>query len=754
MPFSPSRSGGSVSLRTTALTTAGAVFLAGVTPLSAGEIADALDVLVDHKTVQRSVSLNDLGISVPLSLTASSARQDIYIPVPAGVDLLTPMLEFEGHYLRADGGETTYTLSLDSHVVAAGTLQDDEGRMDVRIGVDGLARNNGFVNLGVNWLSSGGSYYCGEVQPIGNILQVLPGTRLTYSYLAADVKDIATAWSALPLNVTLLVAGRTLDEASYEAAWRLGMALEKAGKNIEIHALPETGDTVDASGIKVPAALRQVPAFAAFAAGGEVRLRNDAELGAYLVLRAPAFRPDIVVAGNGLNARLTAALSGLSAQLKNADFTAVATLNALRDDTEVLPASMPARTVGLRSLFGRPVIAVAPGGATEAAGLFDTLWRNMAVAKTMTVRRVTIPDATGNSLVLGDLSQASGNLDVVSRSEWSTTFSTGEIAPGKVPSALDIRVSAAPGATATHPVASVFLNGYLLGARQLSANGQPETIPVNVPSYALLPLNMISVRFQRQPASDKCGEIPQAFPVSVLPDSRIMLKEAPPAHDFVSVVTRLSGDSYVGVPDSWLSNALQTLPTLVRVARASGISPSNADFDVVHVATVTLPQKPFLLFDLAVEGLPGRIEINGDAVTVAGSDQKPLFDVSGLSDIAVVEAVYGRDQNGITYQSVGSGPAITRSFQLGHGNLAVLGDDGVLTSVNADGEPIFSGEDGAGALIVDKAFTPKALVTARFWAERVPQLLTVAIIGSFALLWVFAGMARRRERSRAGKDHG
>ena len=54
-----------------------------------------------------------------------------------------------------------------------------------------------------------------------------------------------------------------------------------------------------------------------------------------------------------------------------------------------------------------------------------------------------------------------------------------------MPGEITLYVAAAPGASATRPVATLFWNGMLLSARQLDANGQPERLRARVPGYAL-----------------------------------------------------------------------------------------------------------------------------------------------------------------------------------------------------------------------------------------------------------------------------
>lgn len=712
----------------------------------AGAIADTLAAGARDRVITRKVTLEELGIGTPVALGSTGAERDIYIPVPAGVELIDPTLNFEGRYLRADGGQTTYTLSVDDRMLLARSPKDDGGSADTSIGIDGAARDKGFVHLKVNWSSSTGQYCCDDARPIGNMLEIEPDTYLEYGYAASAVKDISTAWSALPTEVTLLVSGNRLDKSSYDAAWRIGTALQRDGKTVRTIALPKIGDRVDAAALTVPPSLAGVPAFKSLAGGGEVQIANEAEIGALMLLDAPQFSADIAVADGAMAEQLKAALDAVSAELIAADGAASDVVATIRQDLNAFGQPVGSDSVGLRTLSGRPVIAVSPDAANAAVGLFDTLWRQSAVSGDLTLAAAAMPSGEGDAIALGALGKAPSRLDVVARGDWSTQFDLGAVAPGKVPSRLDLNVSAAPGATATRPVASVSINGYLLGAKQLKADGKPEQISADIPAYTLLPRNVINVEFQRQPASDQCREVPQAYPAAVSPDSRILFKDAPAADNFTSLSARLAGDSEVAVPGAWLGDALKTLPTVMSVADAAGVAPARAEFTVVDTATAPVPDKPFLFFDIAPDKGSDRITVTGDKIRIDSSKGERLFDAAGLSDVSVAEAVLDQDRPGLYYRTVGAGADITKPFSFGQGDVAVIGDSGVLTELNASGKTLYAAP--GTRLDESNGLTLRLITSSEFWLERVPWVIATVIIGGFLLLILLAGLARRRARDK------
>ena len=110
---------------------------------------------------------------------------------------------------------------------------------------------------------------------------------------------------------------------------------------------------------------------------------------------------------------------------------------------------------------------------------------------------------------LSSLGGSPDSFDVPSRGEWTMNFPLSAVASqGRMPGEITLYVAAAPGASATRPVATLFWNGMLLSARQLDANGQPERLRARVPGYALGINNTLRVSVQRQPYSADCNDSP------------------------------------------------------------------------------------------------------------------------------------------------------------------------------------------------------------------------------------------------------
>jgi hypothetical protein len=647
---------------------------------SAGEIADTIARLTAGTMITREVSLKEVGIREPIILNSSDARREIFLPVPSGIPISDASLQLDARYLRGEGGRTTFVFSLDGYPVSSRSFDQPEGDAGLSIGIDGSPRPTGFVRLGAAWSSIVSDSACSSERTIGNILEISPSTRMLYRFDGAHVRDLASAWMALPTTVTVLISGKGTTKNTYDSAWRIGSALQRVGKRVVVKAVPSVGDEIDLTGLVVPESLQQVPAFRTLTNTGRHRINSPADLGAILLLNG--VEAQIAIADRELQTKLDAALTALDQQISTSDPDAKAAFAQWRSQTMTI-AGEPLATgsVQLVRLAGQPLIAIADDAGAKAAGLFDELWRKVATSRAVAVTNVSSPVGANAAISLARLSAAALSFDVLERGDWTASFNLGDLATdGRVPSKLELDVSAAPGATTTPPVASVFINDILLGAKRLNADGQPERIAVSVPSYALKPQSVLKVSFQRQAAGEHCRETPQAYPVAILPTSRLLLDTAPVAEDFAGVTPRLGGDTTLFVADRWLADAPLTLPSVISLASASGLSPSRATFTV---GSIVRPTGPFVSLDVPVADVPSKIDVEGNRLIIAGHDSNNLLDITGLEDLGTVSVVRSGDLVGLIYNTIGTRLLVPEGpITLGGGDVAVIGPKGVLAELD------------------------------------------------------------------------
>ncbi|MDP9900643.1 cellulose biosynthesis cyclic di-GMP-binding regulatory protein BcsB [Variovorax ginsengisoli] len=677
---------------------------------SASPAGDALLRLRSEPWITRSYTLADLGITEPVVLSGSDARQEFFLPVPRSLPLSDATLEFSGRFQKTEEGRTSLLLYVAGKPVFSRRVEGAEGDASQTVKLDALARGTGFVRLGVNWSSTVKLNACEADRPTGNVLSIGPDTRLSYRFHNDALTSLADAWVTLPARPVLLVASRQVSKESFDTAWRLGVALDLARRQVEVRAFPAAGDVIDTSGLKVPAPLAALPAFAGLAAGDpRYVLKDAAEAGALVVLGASVATGDIAVADAALQQQTAQALDALGAQFAG-DADAIRALAEWRGaQTALSGGALASHQIRLGTLGTRPVIQVAEDAGAQAAGVFAEAWRGILNARQVGVERADVPQGgDGAAIRLSTLGGSDATFDVTVRGDWTATLGLGAVGgKGGVPSALVVDVAAAPGASSTRPVASVYWNNILLSAKRLDADGRPERLDARIPGYALGLSNVVRVSFQRQPYSNDCNETPQGYPVSVLPTSLVRLGDSHPDGTFVGLMPLMSAAPQLIVPQAYLADAPTHLARVVRMALAGGVTPLRAELLVAPAGKAVTPSRPFMSLEVPVDGASTKVEVEGERLRINGRDT-PWLDVRGLAGLSAVEVTRAHGHDGLRWQTLGASPgapaavavsgviAEQKPFVLNRGDIALLGPQGPVSWIDSSdpdaGQPPRAGE--------------------------------------------------------------
>jgi len=685
----------------------------------------------------RTVTLRQLGLLESVTLNAPDTRREFFLPVPAGVPISGATLQFDGGYVRGDGGRVTMLLSLDGSPVLARAFTQDAGGVSVNLGVDGAARTAGFVRLGLGFASVISQNECADQTAIGNVLRVDPTTRLTFRFNPADVQDLRTAWSALPYAPVLAVSGRKLSTNAFDTAWRTDALLQRDGKRPVVQALPAVGDTVDLAGIDVPAALRNVPAFGALAAGGKHVIADQAELGALLALGArAAFGPDVVVADETMRKTLNGALDALRAQVANTSGDALAAFDAWRKRTaSQLTAQLAPGEVRVAHVGGRAIIVV---GDPRGIGALAQGWRPIDVSNRVIVHRIdTAQQTRGDTIALSELGGDPRSIDVQTAASWNARFDLAAASGnGRLPEQVVLDLAASPTLSNGGATATVYLNDVMIGAKLINVDGARQRLVAPIPRYALARTNDLRVTFRRQP--DGGCQARQTYPVAVLPSSHLRLATATPDNTFAGMAARYASSATVYVPRAYLDDALNSVPRLAVLTGAAGIAPVSAKFAVSSAQDAAHPDGPFLAADVRLADEKNPAVYSAERLSLSSPAGDTLLDMSGLSRVAVVSVASAGGQSGVVYRSAGAAPVLTDRLQLSRGNIAVVDGSGVLKQFDT-----VNPEEMA-----DEPASSTDWVT-RHWARwGIPTVLVVLLLALIAL----AGNARRRHRNRRARD--
>lgn len=703
---------------------------------AADSVAGQFAEWTGDRTVSRQMTLRQLGFRQPLVLSGQESQREIYLPVPVGVPTREAQLQLDGRYVRGHSGRTSSLWSVDGDPMAARSITDAQGDASQLLAIDGEPRDNGFVRVGVGWWSIVSDYRCADQSAPANVLRLSPDSRFSYRFDGRAVDTVAKAWGALPPRVRLLVDGKALQAPVYDAAWRIGAALQTGGKQVDVVALPKVGDSVDLSGISIPASLQGVPAYAALAAGERAHaIRDLAEVGALLTLRdSGPLAADVMIGSDALRNGVRAALDALATQVAGTGADAAAAFTTWRStDMATLEKPVANASVSVAAIAGRPTLLVDPAAGGKVAGLLSEQWRQYALGRSLKVEQAGTPVMEGDRVLLSRLGNIAGTQDIVTRGDRSATFELGALsADGRLPEEVVLDVSAAPNAAGQGAVATIYFNDYLLGAKVLAADGKPQRLVAKVPAYALSARNEVRVSFLRQPARPYCHDPATAFPVSILPSSHLTLAKRTLAADFIGAASQLAHANEVFVPAAWLQDAPASLAKVIAIASAVGASPQAAELKVVDAAAAISPGKPYLAFGLAPSGV-NLAGLKDGRLVIAGAPQA-LLDLTGLEHAAAVQVTSAGGHIGVLYSDLGAqGPTLGTPFRLLRGDLAVIDGSDVVRD--------FDSQDPYGSRIADEG-NPQSK-----WEQHMVWLLVLVGVVVLALLAARVAQIRRRRKS-------
>ncbi|MFG6579626.1 hypothetical protein ACGYK1_09505 [Sulfitobacter sp. 1A13191] len=328
---------------------------------------------------------------------------------------------------------------------------------------------------------------------------------------------------------------------------------------------------------------------------------------------------------------------------------------------------------------------------------------------------------------------------VVSTEDFFVPFQSSDLPAGKGVSGVNLHVAAALDPEGRGATASVFLNDTLLGNRPLDS-GRPEQLTFSVPSGLLGRDNLLRVSIQRQPSGGECRFKPQGYPAQILPDSALLLSDAAPqGQDFFTLRQEFADGVQVVLDPALSLDFAQTLPWLAGVA--GSVIPDRAPILPRASVDALEGDEPFFVIS---DQNPGDAEplITFDQGRIEVRDRQDNLIYSGedLSRLGVVQIVTRGDTRGLWLRP-GNGPAPElapeRPMMLDRGDLALIGQEGVILATATDRSPLVD------VVYPDRTSLAQMLAKYRPWIVGAIWVLVTLLV-----LIVF----QRVYRARRGKD--
>lgn len=715
--------------------------LAGIFPAA---YAQQLDQAPVNEPVQGPLhrltqTLGNTGLTKPVVIPDTGETRIFYLPVPRNTALSEQQVFFHARYLGGDATGGRLQLIINGEPVFARVYAGQSGDIDLKLPIPGQESHRGFVELQVNWLSNRTLRTCEVAPPSATSLIIKPTTGIAYGVQASSVFDLASAWQLLPAEGVLSVSGRSVDQAAFDAAWRVGTALENAGKRLRIQSVASKNDKIDVSSIQIPDALRGHAITEQLNVESSSASLSDALFGALLLLDPRSVLGDVVIADDALSARAERSLAAFKETLDTPE--QVAWFTHAASQVRLDSAESEKHNVSVLGAGAGQVIVIKARAAENVAALYGPQWRNILATSAVEVNTAqAMPLSPSGKLRLTSLGANTRSVDVVNHAVWQTDFAFRSVDfNGHVPNELVLDVAASPDTSGVRPVLSVSWNDILLTATQLQADGEPERISARIPSYAIGQSNRLKVTLQRLPSANGCTEAPVGSPFMVLPTSYVETQQAVPEPTFVGVMPLLAHEASLVLPTDWLSDAPTHLPSLIRLASASGLSPRGANLILQAANDVFEPSGSFVAMGVQVQAVSPGVTVQDGGRLVIHRHESEQLNIGGLRNISSVEVVRSGEHLGLfwntlpTAEKQDSDANWVAPYELDRGDMALISSAGLVSWIDST-DP----GKAAVSLRVESAFYEWR----RLFTWGVPTLVGVLFV--VLLLLAFAYRAGRR----------
>lgn len=650
-----------------------------------------------HGLSTRTLSLFELGLKDEVSLNSRNFEQHFYFPVPQEVELTDATIEVHGIYLHPFAGTAAVTLMVNGTPVLSRPLQDAQGgavvkfpdlgsytlsnqqsgekgnEINISLPLPKSQNKQGFIDVGVVLSSQIDATRCIDERGRGNEFMIDPkSTRLSYSFEGNSIKSIRSLLTALPRHPVILLPSRNLTALRYGTALKLSQSLLGMGLQPEFATIPQVGDIVATSLVaKVVKNLN---------------IQVDGAMGDAIAQEQPYKITQLAEASVWLKLRMLST-DGFAHVIVDSTQTRQALLAVFQGEgaEKWLPeASLDKANLRVAMLAGQPVLALDGLNMERGAELINTTWRNIAGTPELAL-------ATAQHMPDKDSPQPHIHFarnfpvqSVAERAEWVVPVSLSALPQGKWPDSFDLNLMAAPSGDGIAPVVSVFMNDNLLTAVAMRTDGEITRVRAHIPLYALRANNQLRVEVRRRVLSAHCSGVAQGYPVQLLPSSYLNLRDAPLANEFFMLSTEFGRDSELVIPASYLSNAVNTLPTVSSVLR--GLSMGETDFKLVTDAGKNFkPSHSFVAFETAADSDTQLVVTESGRLVVRNVHDHTVFDSVGLGNLAVLQVIQSAGHHGAIISTLnGVLPALKSPLELSAGNLAIADASGVRLAINLD----------------------------------------------------------------------
>lgn len=658
---------------------------AAVTPDAQGTSPDAL-----LKSIRVGLLLGDVGYPNGFRLSNLGGRQEVYIPIPQGVELNLPELVLAFDDVSAHEARRSLEIIVNDRSVSAIILDGKSMGQTVRVALTNAVARDGFLKLSFRYSGAATQDRCIDVRYVGDSVTVRPESTLELEVGVTGIPNITTTAALMPQNVSVLLSNPELPPADIATALTLARSLTATGRRVTFHhgveALPEL--------IK----------------------REDPR----------RWTRGLIVVG------------GFELMAGRIDTTLASVASA----AGAVPVD---NTLAAVRIGGAPVLLVTDAASARAGRLLGNpslaALRDTSAAS---IGPITSPKAATDRVSFDELGLAPAQAEVFGRADLSVAIERRTLPSGTRPSRVVLDVMVAADGTGEKAVVSAFVNERML-ASTVAAAGEPTRLDFSLPDGLVGTVANIRAVVQRRSAQGDCKFEPQGFPAQILGSSSVILSPAGAgAKDFSDLASFWADGVEVLVPASAASRPLTVVGLLADVLNA--LSKEAAPIVVKYVDDPNIPPVPGAPFlgvgDVAPAGATQRVRFDHGRVVITDRADRTRLDVGGLATGAVAQIVTSGAFPGLWIKpltSDGSLP-VSPAVYLDRGNVAFIDKTGVALALSTERDTLLRiayPDQGSWLTFLERF---RSWIVGAVWA-----LLTIV------LLFVVRRIYRRRRAVAAGE---
>ncbi len=612
------------------------------------------------QNLTRSIRLPEIGLDDGARLAGLGSSRDFYFPAPRSLKYsATLVLAYESatsiesrRSIEVLAGERSLMLK---------PLGGAHERQTLRIPIEGVAAQNGFIKISVRYGHVLPDNRCVDIRFAGDHLTILPETSLQLAFEKNAVDSVATALTLMPREVAIYLPGRDLNSREFGAALEAARSLRESGRQVRFETMPGA----DATAKMEPGSRFPAPTTLAFMP----RMQSP--------FTPPAAAPETVQ-----------------------NWTQGSILIASSEDLETLagnvrtPLFRPDAKPGVNSSslslinFGTgPAVLVSGPDPQSAARLIGSSWNAAAVKSTVSAESEIFQMREDGRFTFDRLRADLTARDVVDRAQWSVSLAAKDLPVQRRITGLRLQVAIAPDEANSNAVVTAFFNERMMESVSTATDMRAQ-LAFEIPEGLAGLNNSLRLVVQRQPQGGECTTLPIGFPAQLLGSSEVLTSAAAEApRDFYETSSMFRDGVTLFVESR---NAFQQRGHLAMLTEmASNLIPARAPLSIRFIDGDTAPQTagPFVaLTSRAPENAEPPVRFDQGRTIIRGPEGKTIADLGGLKNATVAQLVRAGLNQGIWIRTAANDEDLVppARLQLDRGNVAVVDKNGVAFAFSTE----------------------------------------------------------------------